>query len=127
MFFFSWSSNGTQIAPFEGPGHYSQRIRFNPSFGSRDRVPPSFDIQCAAVALKMRLRSRKYIHLFTLSLLCVFATLVKVHQFAHILKLESTSTPTGSALKAVCQPSPSLSRCFLVLCFMRLLMLNFMR
>ena len=89
----------------------SQRISLNPSFGSRDRVPPSsfwskFDIQCAAVTLKMRFRSPKYNHLFTLSLLCVFATLVKVHQLVHILKLESTLTPTGSAPKSVL---PSLS------------------
>ena len=87
------------------------------------------NVQYAAVTLKMRLRLPKYNHLFTLSLLCVFATLVKVLQLVHILKLESTTTPTptGSAPKAVYQPSPSLSFCFLKLCFMRLLILNFMR
>ena len=57
----------------------------NPSFGWGDRVQASFfltkfEIQSASVALKMRSRSPKSNHFFSMPQWCFYVSLVKIHQ-----------------------------------------------
>ena len=101
---------------------YSEKIRFfeHQEINGHRRPVPGVPSSGTSRESQAMFRDGTMWVLFTLSLLCVFATLVKVHKLVYILKLESTSTPTGSAPKAVCQPSHSLSWCFLLLYHIKL-------
>ena len=75
-----------------------QYIMFDrkPSFGSRNRVQTSFfwskyDIQSVGVTLKIKSRSPKSNHFFSMSKWCFCASLVKIHQFVQEIECREGS------------------------------------